>query len=211
MNKKTGFPGHKACIILLTCSLLAAIGAGCNSKPADLNGYQRSEQVTDTVAIVMKNETEAIIIQLRPDKAPITVENFQKLVGEGFYNGLTFHRVVDGYLIQGGDPLGNGQGGPGYTIKGEFSLNRISNDLNHERGSVSMARSADYDSAGSQFFICQKPMSNLDREYAVFGMVVAGMDVVDRIAAVPNSGSPNNRPNRQQIMEEIFFVEPAGD
>ncbi|MDW7655856.1 MAG: peptidylprolyl isomerase [Bacillota bacterium] len=159
----------------------------------------------------MENETEAIIIQLRPDKAPITVENFQKLVGEGFYNGLTFHRVVDGYLIQGGDPLGNGQGGPGYTIKGEFSLNRISNDLNHERGSVSMARSEDYDSAGSQFFICQKAMPDLDREYAVFGMVVTGMAVVDRIAAVPNSGSPNNRPNRRQVMEEVFFVKPADD
>lgn len=210
MNQKNGIPGRLAGICLIIC-LLAGISAGCSSKPADLNGYQRSDQVTDTVAIVMKNETEAIIIELRPDKAPITVENFQKLVGEGFYNGLTFHRVVDGYLIQGGDPLGNGQGGPGYTIKGEFSLNRISNDLNHERGSISMARSADYDSAGSQFFICQKAMPDLDREYAVFGMVVAGMAVVDRIAAVPNSGSPNNRPNRRQEMEEVFFVEPADD
>lgn len=197
------------CACLMISLILTGLGAAaCSRQPVDLHGYQRSDQVTDAVAIVMKNASAAIIIELRPDKAPITVENFQKLIEEAFYDGLTFHRVVDGSLIQGGDPQGDGQGGPGYTIQGEFSLNRISNDLNHERGSVSMARSEDYDSAGSQFFICQKAMPHLDREYAVFGLVVAGMEIVDQIAAVPNSGSPHNRPKKRQVMEEVFFVEP---
>jgi peptidyl-prolyl cis-trans isomerase B (cyclophilin B) len=196
-----------ALVLILLISGLAALAAGCKAKPVDLQGYRRAEQETDLVAIVMQDDQAVIIIRLRPDKAPLTVANFQKLVGEGFYNGLTFHRVVDGYLIQGGDPLGTGLGGPGYTIPGEFSVNRVSNDLNHVRGSVAMARSEDYDSAGSQFYICQQAMAHLDRFYAVFGEVVVGMETVDRIAAVPNSGAPNNYPQRKQIMRDVFFVE----
>jgi peptidyl-prolyl cis-trans isomerase B (cyclophilin B) len=196
--------------VLLILILAGNMVAACRST-IDLHGYVRTEETSRYVAIITEKDDEAIIIELNPDMAPITVENFQKLVGEHFYDGLTFHRVVDGYLIQGGDPSGDGSGGPGYTITGEFSLNGISNTLNHIRGTVSMARSDDYNSAGSQFFICQDEISSLDRKYAAFGMVVEGMAVVDRIAAVPNSGSPNNNPVKKQVMKEVFFVTPASD
>ncbi|MEA4888903.1 MAG: peptidylprolyl isomerase [Clostridiaceae bacterium] len=197
-----------AFLLFAPCTL-AACSSG--SEPVDMQGYSRSETATDYVAIITDQDQEAIIIQLYPDTAPLTVENFKRLVGEKFYNGLTFHRVIAGSLIQGGDPSGDGTGGPGYTIKGEFSLNGISNPLNHERGTVSMARAEDYDSAGSQFFICTSAITSLDRKYAVFGKVVAGMAAVDRISSVANSGSPNNRPNRKQIMKEVFFVNPESE
>jgi peptidyl-prolyl cis-trans isomerase B (cyclophilin B) len=174
---------------------------------ADLHGYVRSDDETLFVAITTDQDEEAIIIQLYPEKAPVTVANFQKLVGKGFYDGLTFHRVVDSYLIQGGDPSGNGSGGPGYTIKGEFTSNGVENDLRHVRGTVSMARTDKPDTAGSQFFICQKAIDSLDGDYAAFGKVIEGMTVVDRIAAVPNSGSPSNRPTEKQVMKEVFFVQ----
>jgi peptidylprolyl isomerase/peptidyl-prolyl cis-trans isomerase B (cyclophilin B) len=116
-----------------------------------------------------------IVIELLPDAAPNTVANFKALAASGFYDGLTFHRVIPGFVAQGGDPAGNGTGGPGYTIKGEFS------NLKHERGSVAMARTADPDSAGSQFYICYGPQPHLDGQYAIFGQVSEGMDAVDAI------------------------------
>ena len=125
-----------------------------------------------------------IDIELDKAAAPITCENFEKLVKDGFYNGLTFHRVIPGFMIQGGCPLGNGTGGPGWKIKGEFAANGVSNPIKHTRGVISMARAADPNSAGSQFFIMHKDAPHLDGQYAAFGKVVAGMDVVDRIAAV---------------------------
>ena len=204
--------GKQISLLILIASLAALLLLpACSSDTVDLHGYVRSDTVTEYVAITTNHDDQAIIIKLDPENAPLTVANFQKLVSENFYDGLTFHRVVDGYLIQGGDPSGDGTGGPGYTITGEFSLNGISNPLNHVRGTVSMARSQDFDSAGSQFFICQNEMKNLDRNYAAFGMVVEGMSVVDRVAAVPNSGAPGNNPNRRQVMEEVFFVQPAAD
>ncbi len=194
-------------IITLCLSLIFLAGPGCaGKKEPDLHGYEPSPEVTDTVALLMQGAQEAVIIELRPDKAPLTVANFQDLIAAGFYDGLTFHRVVADFVIQGGDPLGNGRGGPGYAIKGEFSLNKISNDLNHERGSLAMARSSDFDSAGSQFYICLRDLPSLDREYAVFGKVVAGMTVVDKIAAVKTNGNPENRPMQKQIIEKIIFV-----
>ncbi|GEM_PF-1423701 len=198
---------RSAAFLLLVTLLLQAAGCGAGTQ-TDLHGFRETDEVSRYVAIVMKGRPSAMIVELNPDIAPITTANFQKLVGEGFYDGLTFHRVIDQTLIQGGDPEGTGRGGPGYTIQGEFSLNGISNVLNHERGSISMARSEDYDSAGSQFFICLKKLKDLDREYAVFGSVVAGMETADAIGAVANSGSPNNRPDRRQVMERVFFVEP---
>jgi len=126
------------------------------------------------VHIYMKNGGE-IIIELFPDAAPNTVASFKKLAGDGFYDGLTFHRVIPGFVAQGGDPRGDGTGGPGYRVKAEFNSHK------HERGSVAMARSADPDSAGSQFYICYAPQPHLDGSYTVFGKVVQGMDVVDRI------------------------------
>ena len=126
-----------------------------------------------------------IDIELNEEVAPITCENFKKLVKEGFYNGLTFHRVIPGFMIQGGCPLGTGTGGPGWNIKGEFSSNGVKNDLQHKRGVISMARAMDPDSAGSQFFIMHADASYLDGQYAAFGKVIDGMDEVDRIASTP--------------------------
>ncbi|MBE7014801.1 MAG: peptidylprolyl isomerase [Ruminococcaceae bacterium] len=131
--------------------------------------------------ITLDNE-EVIELELYPDIAPISVSNFKYLASKGFYNGLIFHRVVEGFMIQGGCPEGRGTGGPGYHIKGEFLSNGVENNLKHERGVISMARAFDFDSAGSQFFIMHKDAPHLDGQYAAFGKVIDGMDVVDKIA-----------------------------
>ena len=125
-----------------------------------------------------------IELELYPDAAPITVENFTKLVGEGFYNGLTFHRIISGFMIQGGDPLGNGTGGSKERIKGEFRQNGVDNPIRHTRGVISMARSMMPNSASSQFFIMHEDAPHLDGAYAAFGKVTSGMETVDKIAAV---------------------------
>lgn len=122
--------------------------------------------------------------ELYPEIAPITVENFLKLVNNGFYDGLIFHRVIPGFMIQGGDPTGTGMGGPGWTIKGEFKTNGVNNNLKHERGVLSMARAMDPNSAGSQFFIMHEDAPHLDGQYAAFGKVIEGIDTVDYIAKV---------------------------
>ena len=135
-------------------------------------------------AIIEVKQFGVIEVELNPSVAPITVENFVKLAKNGFYNGLTFHRVIKGFMIQGGCPKGNGTGGPGYCIKGEFSANGINNPLRHTRGVISMARAMDPDSAGSQFFIMHKDAPHLDGQYAAFGKVIKGIEVVDAIASV---------------------------
>ena len=160
---------------------------------------KKAQYVTLTVQYVDSEGTEQtgdIVIKLRPDVAPITVENFESLVSSGFYDGLTFHRVYSGFMIQGGDPDGNGTGGSEKTIKGEFSANGVNNTLSHKRGVVSMARSSNYNSASSQFFICHADSTFLDGNYAAFGEVVSGMDVVDGIAgtAVVSNGSEVSKP-----------------
>ena len=137
--------------------------------------------------------------ELYPEIAPITVENFIKLVEDGFYDGLIFHRVIPGFMIQGGCPEGTGMGGPGYTIKGEFAANGVNNPLKHERGVLSMARAMDPDSAGSQFFIMHETSPHLDGQYAAFGKVFEGMDVVDRIANVRTDYS--DKPLEPQVIE----------
>lgn len=136
---------------------------------------------TERVRITMANQNE-ILLELYPDAAPITVANFLALVGRRFYDELTFHRIIRGFMIQGGDPSGNGTGGPGYMIKGEFASNGFDNPIKHVRGVVSMARSADPNSAGSQFFIMHNDAPHLDGMYAAFGKVVDGMETVDDIA-----------------------------
>ncbi len=146
-----------------------------------------------------------IKILLREDVAPISVDNFISLVNKGFYNGLTFHRVIKGFMIQGGCPKGNGTGGPGYTIKGEFLVNGINNPLSHKRGVISMARAMDYNSAGSQFFIVHKDATYLDGQYASFGETVSGIEVVDKIAKVRTT--PNDRPYEDVIIESIKISE----
>ena len=150
-------------------------------------------------------EDKHVIIELYPDIAPITVENFKKLVSEGFYDGLIFHRVIPGFMIQGGDPTGTGMGGPGWQIKGEFAANGVKNDLKHTRGVISMARSMDPNSAGSQFFIMHENAPHLDGQYAAFGKVVSGIEYVDEIAAVPTDYS--DRPKFDCVMQKLTFVE----
>ena len=135
-------------------------------------------------AIIEVKEFGTIEVELNPSVAPITVENFVKLANKGFYNGLTFHRVIKGFMIQGGCPKGNGTGGPGYSIKGEFYANGINNPLRHTRGVISMARAMDPDSAGSQFFIMHQDAPHLDGQYAAFGKVTKGIEVVDAVASV---------------------------
>ncbi|MBQ4288466.1 MAG: peptidylprolyl isomerase [Clostridia bacterium] len=144
-----------------------------------------------------------IKVELDREHAPITVENFEKLVKEGFYDGTVFHRVIYGFMIQGGDPTGTGMGGPGYTIKGEFAANGIDNPILHKRGVISMARSMDPDSAGSQFFIMHQDAPHLDGQYAAFGHVVEGMEVVDEIANSLTNYS--DRPMEDVVMEKVYI------
>lgn len=155
------------------------------------------------VQIEMENG-KLIKIELYPDIAPETVKNFEKLVSEGFYDGLIFHRVIEGFMIQGGCPKGIGTGGPGYTIKGEFASNGVKNDLKHSRGVISMARSMMPDSAGSQFFIMHQDAPHLDGDYAAFGKVVEGMDVVDEIAAT--DVDRNDKPRNPQVMKKVTII-----
>lgn len=154
------------------------------------------------VVIEMENGKE-IEIELYPDIAPISCENFEKLIRQGFYDGLTFHRVIEGFMIQGGCPNGTGTGGPGWTIKGEFAANGVQNDLKHTRGVLSMARASQPDSAGSQFFIMHQDAPYLDGQYAAFGKVVSGMDVVDAIAATPTDY--NDKPKTPQVMKRVYI------
>ena len=140
--------------------------------------------------------------ELYPDKAPNTVNNFLSLVRSHFYDGLTFHRVISGFMIQGGDPAGNGMGGPGYTIRGEFRSNGFTqNDLKHGRGVLSMARTMLPDSAGSQFFIMHEDASHLDGQYAAFGKVIEGMDVIDEIASVQTD--MRDKPLEPQVIRSV--------
>ncbi|MBR4940409.1 MAG: peptidylprolyl isomerase [Clostridia bacterium] len=155
------------------------------------------------IIIEMENGKK-ISLELNPECAPISCENFEKLVADGFYDGLIFHRVISGFMIQGGDPKGTGMGGPGWTIKGEFKANGVDNPLSHTRGALSMARASDPDSAGSQFFIVHEDSLFLDGQYAVFGRVVDGMDVVDEIAGT--STDYRDRPRKEQKMAKVYKV-----
>jgi peptidyl-prolyl cis-trans isomerase B (cyclophilin B) len=172
--------------------------------------FTETTETTEYVMVSIKHFGD-VVIRLRSDIAPITVENFQKLVGKGFYNGLTFHRIMKGFMIQGGDPQGDGKGGSDTTIKGEFEINGIQNDLSHVAGVISMARkNMPYDSATSQFFICNADASaSLDGKYAGFGYVVAGLDVVLTVSEVEveaNDNGENSAPVEPIVIEKICFV-----
>lgn len=158
--------------------------------------------------IVVKNYGK-IALELDADVAPITVENFANLVNEGFYNGLTFHRIISGFMIQGGDPLGNGTGGSSKTIKGEFASNGVKNSISHVRGTISMARSSMPNSASSQFFIVHKDSTFLDGQYAAFGTVTSGMEVVDKICAETAVEDDNGTvaKNNQPVIEKITMID----
>lgn len=148
-------------------------------------------------------------IELDADTAPITVTNFVKLVKNKFYDGLTFHRIMDGFMIQGGDPNGDGTGGSDETIKGEFEANGVKNNISHKRGVISMARSMNNDSASSQFFIVQQDSTFLDKQYAAFGHVTSGMDVVDKIAKDANPTDDNGTipENEQPVINYIKVID----
>ncbi len=158
--------------------------------------------MSNPVATIEMQNGHKIAVELYPEKAPNTVNNFIALANSGFYDGLIFHRVIKGFMIQGGDPKGTGTGGPGYTIKGEFALNGFkTNDIKHVRGVISMARAMNPNSAGSQFFIMHDNAAYLDGQYAAFGKVIGGIEVVDEIACVPTNY--NDKPKADQVIKSI--------
>ena len=157
--------------------------------------------MANPIVRITMDSGKTIRLELYPEIAPITVENFLDLVNKGFYNGLTFHRIIPGFMIQGGDPSGNGTGGPGYNIKGEFKSNGVNNTMKHERGVISMARAFDPNSAGSQFFIMHKDAPHLDGEYAAFGKVIEGLETVDEIASVETGFQ--DAPVKKVVMEKV--------
>ena len=156
------------------------------------------------VVIEMENGAK-IELELYPDEAPITVKNFEKLVSEGFYDGLTFHRIIPGFMIQGGDPLGNGMGGADENIKGEFRANGVNNTIKHKRGVISMARAYDPNSASSQFFIMHADAPHLDGQYAAFGKMTDGFDALDEIASVRTNAM--DKPLDEQKMAKVIIEE----
>ncbi|WP_227522057.1 peptidylprolyl isomerase [Bacillus solitudinis] len=195
--------------LLLFVALFLVTGCGTQSDQGQ--GDQPEDQENDAVeypvpkenpivTITMENN-EQIILELYPEIAPNTVANFISLIEDEFYNGLTFHRVIPGFMIQGGDPSGTGTGGPGYSIKGEFNSNGFENSLTHERGVISMARSMELDSAGSQFFIMVEDSPHLDGEYAAFGQVIEGIEVTDTIVGTKRGAQ--DKPIEDQIMKTV--------
>lgn len=183
--------------------------SGCGAEKEQKAPSTKKIQVekNPVVTIVMEDDQE-IKLELYPDIAPNTVVNFVSLVQKGFYDGLTFHRVIPGFMIQGGDPEGTGGGGPGYSISGEFSSNGFENDLKHEEGVISMARTNDPNSAGSQFFIMAGDATHLDGEYAAFGKVTEGMETVKQIVEVERDGQ--DKPLKEQKMKKVT-VETFGE
>lgn len=186
------------CVAVLAGVLIWALTSGSGS----------AESGKHHVAITVR-DYGTITVELDADAAPITVQNFLDLAGSGFYDGLTFHRIMEGFMIQGGDPEGTGMGGSDKTIKGEFSANGVENPLSHTRGAISMARSSAMDSASSQFFIVQKDSTFLDGQYACFGYVTDGMDVVDAIAAdaQPTDGNGTIPADQQPVIESVKVLD----
>ena len=214
MKKKFSF--------LLVLAVLVMGLSACGSSKSDTTSETKATKApkaTETAEVTKEPESKTtdtkgkhhakikvkdygtIEVELDGDTAPITVANFIKLVNEKFYDGLTFHRIMSGFMIQGGDPLGNGTGGSDETIKGEFSSNGVENNISHKRGVISMARSSDPDSASSQFFIMHKNAPHLDGAYAAFGKVIEGQDIVNKIAATQTDYS--DRPLKKQIMKKV--------
>ena len=199
----------KTAALLLAGIFTAALLAGCGTKgESKKENSSQTDNSDDTKVQITVKEYGTIEVALDEEAAPLTVENFLKLTEEGFYDGLTFHRIIDGFMIQGGDPKGNGTGGSDETIKGEFSENGVENPLSHTRGAISMARSQDYDSASSQFFIVQEDSTYLDGQYAAFGYVTEGMDVVDKICEDVSVEDQNGTvlPENQPVIERIKGV-----
>lgn len=211
--------------LILTVLLAAAVLSGCKSQVKAETVTEQSQEQEQTQAASGTGENSAaakktqikihvkdygvITAELEPEIAPITVDNFLTLAKDGFYDGLTFHRIISGFMIQGGDPLGTGMGGSEEMIKGEFSKNGVDNPLSHTRGALSMARAQDMDSASSQFFIVHEDSTFLDGDYAAFGYVTDGMDVVDKICKAVKTEDSNGsvKKENQPVIEKIEVVE----
>ena len=195
----------KPIVLLLAALMLLSLACAKGKTNTDTNTTETQEDTTvdktHPIATITMKDGGAIVMELFPEVAPESVKNFISLANSGFYDGLIFHRVILGFMIQGGDPLGKGTGGPGYAIKGEFAANGVQNDISHVRGVLSMARSSAYDSAGSQFFIVQTDSTYLDGNYAAFGRVTSGMDVVDAIARTTTDSK--DKPYKDQVMETV--------
>ena len=197
---------------LLLCLSLAACGSPAQSGGSASGGSgaaSAAEPIGKYTAVIDIRDYGTVTLELDGDSAPITVANFVKLAKDGFYDGLTFHRIMDGFMIQGGDPKGNGTGGSEENITGEFAGNGIENPISHTRGTISMARAQDPNSASSQFFICQADSTFLDGNYAAFGHVTEGMDVVDAICAdaQPTDDNGTIPPEAQPIINSITIQE----
>ena len=219
MKKKFSF--------LLVLAVLVMGLSACGGSKSDTTSETKAPKATETAEATKKPESKTtdtkgkhhakikvkdygtIEVELDGDTAPITVANFVKLVNEKFYDGLTFHRIMSGFMIQGGDPLGNGTGGSDETIKGEFSYNGVENNISHKRGVISMARSSEPDSASSQFFIMHQDADYLDGQYAAFGKVTKGMSVVDKICedVTPTDGNGTVEKADQPVIESIRMVD----
>ena len=193
----------KKIIPALMAALCLALTA-CGQTPADASA-SAAEPIGKYTAVIDIADYGAITLELDGDSAPLTVANFVKLAKDGFYDGLTFHRIMDGFMMQGGDPNGNGTGGSDETIPGEFSANGCDNPISHTRGTISMARAQDPNSASSQFFICQADSTFLDGSYAAFGRVTDGMDVVDAICAdaQPTDDNSTIPPEAQPVINSV--------
>lgn len=200
--------------LALSFLMLLGTATACSEKKDNSNSKEQTSSASDS-AEVSSSDGLTFVITLYPDDAPITCENFENLVSEGFYDGLTFHRVVEDFMAQGGDPSGNGTGGSEQTIKGEFAQNGVENPLSHTRGVVSMARSQDPDSASSQFFICYTDdCTFLDGQYAAFGKVTEGMEVVDRFLEVSRSlggDGAQSSPNTPIVIDHAIMIEEDED
>lgn len=190
-------------ILVLSVSFITL--TSCSAKAANQEQEQAEFDPAKDIAVIEMKNGGIIKVELYPDQAPITVNNFVLLARQGFYNGLTFHRVIEGFMIQGGDPKGDGTGGSPTKIKGEFKENKVNNTISHTRGVISMARGGKMDSASSQFFIMHGDAAGLDGKYAAFGKVIEGMDVVDEIATTKcDNSNPNSpKPLVPQVIKEI--------
>lgn len=199
----------KGIISIFAAAALCLTAAGCGGKAAEKDTDSTVSKAGTHHAVITVENYGEIKVELDGDTAPISVENFISLAKSGFYDGLTFHRIIKGFMIQGGDPKGNGTGGSDETIKGEFSANGVENNISHKRGVISMARANDNNSGSSQFFIMHKDNTGLDGKYAAFGHVTEGMDIVDKIAedtpVTDNNGTVESK--NQPIIKSIVITD----